>query len=188
MIPLLIFALSCLNPRATAQSSDAVPQAGFEFFNNVFGESPCVVASKIFARCQNSTFTLWSLPAGNWAYPGPTNSSQEWWNWNRCDCSMPVYNLLSACAESQGASWPSFFQHTEKCNFEYTGDNEGAIYSLPIELPTNTQLPSWAMFNSSENKGSTFTDRQARLDAGLSVDKKGSDRTPFLIGGSSAIS
>ncbi|KAH8921428.1 hypothetical protein BT69DRAFT_330216 [Atractiella rhizophila] len=177
MLPLLF---ATLLGGTTAQKSDAVCGQGFSWMNNDLGQSPCQVAATIFAFCQGSSFTLWALPGPNWAYPGPTSQAVGDHGWNRCDCSMPVYNLLSACADCQGSRWVTYAQHTQQCNSSYTGDDQGAVYFLPIKLPDTTTLPSWADHNSTQNNGGIWDEgvsRQIADSAGSTTTTTGSSAT-----------
>ncbi|KAH8920357.1 hypothetical protein BT69DRAFT_1352481 [Atractiella rhizophila] len=153
---LIMFLLFALVSSVIAQQSDAICGQGFDWLQNDLKQSPCVVASSIFGSCTNTQFNLWALPGPNWLYPGPTSRDPGDYAWNRCDCTMELYNLLSACAYCQGAHWPTFASHTQLCNASFTGDDRGALYELPVKVPADTELPSWVTHNSSANAGGTF--------------------------------
>ncbi|KAH8917660.1 hypothetical protein BT69DRAFT_1323419 [Atractiella rhizophila] len=144
---LLLFSLLTAN----AQYSDAVCGQGFSWMSNDLSQSPCQVASSILSGCINGPYNLWALPAANYAYPGPTQTNSTAFAYNQCLCSMPIYNLLSACADCQGSSWVGWERHIENCNSSYTGDNEGGRVDLPITVPTNTMLMPWMTVNPLKN-------------------------------------
>jgi hypothetical protein len=100
---------------------------------NSKGQSPCLVAAKLYASpaCVNSDISLNTLPNGT-LYPNAFKPAG-------CSCSMPIYSLMSACgaAQPQGAGYVNWGEWTKDCGGKTFRDHQG-------EVPGDTEIPGWA--------------------------------------------
>ncbi|KAH8923098.1 hypothetical protein BT69DRAFT_184515 [Atractiella rhizophila] len=159
-----VFAILVAAGQVVAQTSDAVcGSISFTWEVNSKGQSPCIVASTIISYTQNSPFNLWALQSQPARYPGPVQTDEAHWGFNRAVCSMVTYSLLAGCAYCQGSSWPSWPEQIQHCNSTYLGNDQGAIKGLPIDVPSITAVPSWAEFDYSSLTGQTWDPVRAQL-------------------------
>lgn len=108
--------------------------------NNKFGETPCEVVAHLIEQCSGTPYKLIKL--ANYVninhYP-PPNPNQV----NNCLCSMPVYNLVSACAGCQQST-----TSTRPTTWNYWSRNcQKTFLSLPFDV--NGTVARWADIDNS---------------------------------------
>ncbi|KAG8839431.1 hypothetical protein FRC18_010911 [Serendipita sp. 400] len=120
--------------QASAQTTSASCQSGFEWMANSLQQSPCLVAAYLGHQCTPSnSFNVPPLVSDQQYLPPSQQQA------NDCQCSSVYYSLLSGCAACQGSSLSSFTTWTKAC-----ASNAITIQSYPLTAPNDTRIPSWA--------------------------------------------
>ncbi|KDR81757.1 hypothetical protein GALMADRAFT_239947 [Galerina marginata CBS 339.88] len=103
--------------------------ANYDWARNAQGLDPCAVASQLREMC-NAPGAVLPAILDYEAYQPPTVEDD-------CDCSFPVYALVSACADCQSGKISSWDDWSAKCNHRY-------FSGFPKPLPAGFSIPQWA--------------------------------------------
>ncbi|KAH9052234.1 hypothetical protein EDB87DRAFT_566831 [Lactarius vividus] len=131
---LVLFAASDF---AAAQINAPDCSSSWDWTSNTLGQSVCMVTAYMLATCNSSVFTVNPLTSEE-AYGYMLDES----DFERCECNVIAYNLLSACEACQrakGSTWEW-----------YSGNCPVGIDPLPFPnpVPSGTSLPQWALVDS----------------------------------------
>lgn len=135
LLQLVPLALSLFASKSAAQLSEAVCDPGYEWAFNSKGQSPCVMASYLYAVC-GGTASMDKLEPG-WVYLTP------WANYsNPCQCNTVTYSLSNVCQLCQTvASRDLYTWGTWTTNCSAADISNGFF---PEEIPYGTAIPAWA--------------------------------------------
>ncbi|KAF8261140.1 hypothetical protein EI94DRAFT_1746680 [Lactarius quietus] len=111
----------------------------FSWTFNSLQQNPCWVMAYLAATCNNGSFYVPPLPAGQ-SYNAPTNDVG---GNDVCKCNTVVYNLISACDACQGETWTPYTLWTLNCSTVATPQ------TFPNPVPIGTRVPKWAYIDSS---------------------------------------
>ncbi|KAH8914702.1 hypothetical protein BT69DRAFT_1357513 [Atractiella rhizophila] len=158
--------LSLSTNHAFAQLTDATCSADLAFMNNNLAQNPCIVLSTMFGACTNTvgTFNLQALAPEFSGYAGPTSTDSSQFLYNQCLCSMPIYNLISACESCQSKTVLSFTAFTQSCNSSFTGAEGFPSLKLPVAVPSITALAPWTFIDNTDGTWS-----QAEVKSALGI-------------------
>jgi hypothetical protein len=147
--PTFVFLLVVLLRGTTAQTSDALCSAAYNWADNSLGQSPCVVAAFLLRQCSVSEIDIPVLPPGDHYDPGDSSS---------CNCNTVVYSLISACADCQGRMYDSWSAWSVNCTNVFHS-------SFPDAIPSGTAVPAWAYLDVLSSNNYSAAQAMADVDA-----------------------
>ncbi|KAF8911064.1 hypothetical protein CPB84DRAFT_1081329 [Gymnopilus junonius] len=109
----------------------AVCPASYSWARNAQNLDPCELASQLLRVCDPSAGYLPPIQdEAQYLHPTPQTV---------CSCSSPIYALVSACDDCQGALYPTWKQWTVAC--------PSTITNVSVTLANKYSIPQWAASN-----------------------------------------
>jgi len=128
-------------------------QPDWEWSYNSLGQDPCAVVQILEGKCKNQTsYELKPLKPGT-DYLTPQEGTAP-----GCSCNTVTYSLYQACSQCQipgsGNTWTFYDQF---CPEVY-------VTQIPLDIPDDTEVPTWAFLNVTKEDEFNLTAARALVE------------------------